>query len=185
MLYCTTSHCLCHSVSCTNHVRKLTTVVLIASFSPSYSLHPYSLSSPPPASSLVLYNLPLSLSLCELRSNQEKIKLRLVRPGARDVLDVSDATCLTRTRLQWHCASGYSLPGHLRSDAVATAYAYWTRSGSAFCFWTQPCQGIFLLDAAVSGEIASGQDVSWHHGHAGCHGTEPRNVAGSKHSDSI
>jgi hypothetical protein len=30
------------------------------------------------------------------------------------------------------------------------AYAYRTRSVSAFSFWTQPCQGIFLLDAAVS-----------------------------------
>ena len=42
----------------------------------------------------------------------------------------------------------------------------------AFSFWTQPCQGIFLLDAAVSGQIASGRHMSWHHGHAVCQGTE-------------
>ena len=32
----------------------------------------------------------------------------------------------------------------------------------AFFFWTQPCQGIFLLDAAVSGQ--------WHPDDT-CHGT--------------
>jgi len=64
----------------------------------------------------------------------------------------------------------------------------------AFSFWTQLCQGIFLLDAAVSGEMASGRHVSWHHGYAGCQGTEHRSkysrrihkhAAGSRHSDSV
>ena len=59
---------------------------------------------------------------------------------------------------------------------------------------TQPCQGIFLLDAAVSGQMASGRPVSWHCGHAGCQGTEHRSkyscrirkhAAGSRHSDSV
>jgi len=57
----------------------------------------------------------------------------------------------------------------------------------AFSFWTQPCQGIFLLDA-------SGRHVSWQHGHAGCQGAERRSkylgrirkhAAGSRHSDSV
>jgi len=97
-----------------------------------------------------------------------KKKLRPERPDALDTLDVSDATCLTRTQ-------------------IATASAYRTERGRAFSFWTQPCQGIFLLDA-------SGRRVSWQHGHAGCQGAERRSkysgrirkhAAGSRHSDSV
>jgi len=39
---------------------------------------------------------------------------------------------------------------------LATASAYWTERVRAFSFWMQPCQGIFLLDAAVSGYFPSG-----------------------------
>jgi len=44
----------------------------------------------------------------------------------------------------------------------------------AFSFWTQPCQSIFLLGAAMSGQMASGRHVSWHHSHAVCQGMEHR-----------
>jgi len=40
---------------------------------------------------------------------------------------------------------------------LATASAYQMERVRAFCFWTQPCQGIFLLDAAVSGHFPSGR----------------------------
>ena len=67
----------------------------------------------------------------------------------------------------------------------------------AFSFWTQPCQGIFLLDALCQGIfllVASGRRVSWQHGHTGCQGAERRSkysgrirkhAAGSRHSDSV
>jgi len=64
----------------------------------------------------------------------------------------------------------------------------------AFSFWTQPYQGIFLLDTAVSGQMASGQHVSWHCGYAGGQDREPRSkysrrihkhTASSRHSDSV
>jgi hypothetical protein len=51
--------------------------------------------------------------------------------------------------------------GTLSPDAVGTVYAYRTRSDSAFSFWTRPCQGIFLLDAARQG--AEHSDAA-HHG---------------------
>jgi len=40
---------------------------------------------------------------------------------------------------------------------LATASAYRTERVRAFSFWTQPCQGIFLLDAAVSEHFPSGR----------------------------
>jgi len=64
----------------------------------------------------------------------------------------------------------------------------------AFSFWTQPCQSIFLLGAAVTGQMASRRRMSWHHGHAVCQGTEHRSkyscrirkqAAGFRHSDSV
>jgi len=39
---------------------------------------------------------------------------------------------------------------------LATASPYRTEHVRAFSFWMQPCQGIFLLDAAVSGHFPSG-----------------------------
>src|SRR3978361_1622650 len=38
-LYCAISRCLCHFESYTNHVTKLATVILVASYSPLYSPH--------------------------------------------------------------------------------------------------------------------------------------------------
>jgi len=81
--------------------------------------------------------------------------------------------------------SGRTVSGHFPSGRSRVR---------AFSFWTQPCQGIFLLDAAVSGQMASGRCVSWHRGYAGCQGTEHRSkysrcihkhAAGSRHSDSV
>jgi len=40
---------------------------------------------------------------------------------------------------------------------LAMASAYRAQRVRAFSFWTQPCQGIFLLDAAVSGHFPSGR----------------------------
>jgi len=87
---------------------------------------------------------------------------------------------------------------YARAPCVRTqlpmASAYRTECVRAFSFWTQPCQSIFLLGAAVSGQMASGRRVSWHHGHAVCQGTEHRSkyscrickhAAGSRHSDSV
>jgi len=36
------------------------------------------------------------------------------------------------------------------------AFSFWTHGVRAFSFWMQPCQSIFLLDAAVSGHFPSG-----------------------------
>jgi len=85
--------------------------------------------------------------------------------------------------------------GHFRSGRTVSGHFPSGRSRvRAFSFWTQPCQGIFLLDAAVSGQMASGRRVSWHRGYAGCQGMEHRSkysrrihkhAAGSRHSDSV
>jgi len=66
---------------------------------------------------------------------------------------------------------------------LAMASAYQMERIRAFSFWTQPCQGIFLLDAAVSGHFPSGRSRvraisfwaqpcqgKWHLDDA-CHGT--------------
>jgi len=77
---------------------------------------------------------------------------------------------------------------------LATASAYRTERVRAFSFWTQLHQSIFLLDAAVSGQIASGRRASWHRSHAGYQGMEHRSkysrrirkhAEGSRHSDSV
>ena len=90
----------------------------------------------------------------------------------------------------WYFPSG-------RSRVRAFSFWYFPSGRSrirAFSFWTQPCQDIFLLDAAVSGQMTSGRRVSWHRGHAGCQGTEHRSksscrirkhAVGSRHSDSV
>jgi len=78
----------------------------------------------------------------------EKKKLRPERPDALDALDASDATCLTRTQ--------FAMALCIRTQ-LAMASAYRTERVRAFSFWTQPCQGIFLLDAAVSGHFPSGR----------------------------
>jgi len=118
-------------------------------------------------------------------SHQEKKNLCPECPDALDTLDALDATCLTRTQ--------FAIAPCIQTQ-LATASAYRTERVRAFSFWTQPCQGIFLLDAAVSGQMASGRRVSWYHGHAGCQGTEHcskysrrirKHAAGSRHSDSV
>jgi len=111
--------------------------------------------------------------------HQEKKKLRPERPDALDALDVSDATCLTRMQIA-------TVPCVRRQ--IATASAYRTERGRAFSFWTQPCQGIFLLDAAVSGHFSSGRSCVrafsyWTRPDDACHGTtftlavKARNIA--------
>jgi len=80
--------------------------------------------------------------------HQEKKKLRPERPDTLDALDASDATCLTPTQ--------FAMAPCIRTQ-LATASAYRTERVRAFSFWTQPCQGIFLLDAAVSGHFPSGR----------------------------
>jgi len=148
--------------------------------------------------------------------HQEKINLRPERPDALDALDVLDATCLTRTQIATApCVRTQIAMASAYRTARGRAFSFWTQpcqgiflldaavsghfpSGRsrvrAFSYWTQPCQGIFLLDAAVSGQMASGRRVSWHHGYAGCQGTEDRSkysrrirkhAAGSRHSDSV
>jgi len=59
---------------------------------------------------------------------------------------------------------------------LATASAYWTECGRAFSFWTQLCQGNFLLGAALSGHFPSGRSrvrafSNWTRPGDACHGT--------------
>jgi len=67
----------------------------------------------------------------------------------------------------WHLLTGQSVAGHFCSGRTVSGHFPSGRSVSghfpsglsrvrAFYFWTQPCQGIFLLDAAVSGHFPSG-----------------------------
>jgi len=64
-----------------------------------------------------------------------------------------------------HFPSGRTVSGHFPSGRSRIR---------ALSFWTQPCQGIFLLDAAMSGYFPAGRIVSRQHGHAGCQGAERR-----------
>jgi len=80
--------------------------------------------------------------------HQEKKKLRPERPDALDALDASDTTCLTRTQ--------FAMAPCIQTQ-LASASAYRTERVRVFSFWTQPCQGIFLLDAAMSGHFPSGR----------------------------
>jgi len=90
--------------------------------------------------------------------HQEKKKLRRERPDALDSKDVSDATCLTRMQI----ATAPYIPTQIAvapgvQTQIAMASAYRTEYGRVFSFWTQPCQGIFLLDAAMSVHFPSGR----------------------------
>jgi len=82
-----------------------------------------------------------------VNKHQEKKKLCPESPDALDALYTSDATCLSRTQ--------FAMAPCIRTQ-LATASAYRMERVRAFSFWTQPCQGIFLLDAAVSGHFPSG-----------------------------
>jgi len=102
---------------------------------------------------------------------------------------------LTGQSVAGHFPSGRTVSGHFPSGhTVSGHFPSGPSRVRAFSFWTQPCQGIFLLDPAVSGQMASGRCVSWHRGYAGCQGTEHRSkysrrihkhAAGSRHSDSV
>jgi len=70
------------------------------------------------------------------------------RPDALDALEASDATWLTQTQ--------FAMAPCILTQ-LATASAYRTERIRAFSTWTQPCQSIFLLDAAVSGYFPSGR----------------------------
>jgi len=92
------------------------------------------------------------------RRHQEKKILRPERPDTLDVLDASDATCLTRTKIGMApCIRRQLATAPCVQTQLATASAYRTEHGRAFSFWMQRCQGIFLLDAAVSGHFPSGR----------------------------
>jgi hypothetical protein len=87
----------------------------------------------------------------------EKITLRPVRPDALDARDVSDTTRLHRTQ---HAAAPRIRMQRARAHCVrarsTTACAYRVRSVRAFSFQTQPCQAMFLPDAAASSSRSHG-----------------------------
>ena len=106
-------------------------------------------------------------------------RLRPDAPGARDALD-APWQCTYRSQHKTHrqcefgCSSlrhlltGRSVAGHFRSGRTVSGHFPSGRTVSghfpsgrsrvrAFSFWTQPCQGICLLDAAVSGHFPSGR----------------------------
>ena len=66
-----------------------------------------------------------------------------------------------------HFPSGHTVSGHFPSRRNCVR---------AFSFWTQPCQGIFLLDAAVSGNFPSERSrvrafSYWTRPDKACHGS--------------
>jgi len=129
--------------------------------------------------------------------NIRKKKLHPEHPDALDTPDFPDATCLTRMQI---ATAPYVRTQIATASAYRTehgrAFSFWTHCVRAFSFWTLPCQGIFLLDPAVSGYFpsgpsrvrifsfwtqlcqgiflldASGRRVSWHHVYTGCQDTE-------------
>ena len=75
---------------------------------------------------------------------------------------------VTRCSSPRHLLTGWSVVGHFRSGRTVSGHFPSGRTVSghfpsershvrAFSFWTQPCQGVFLLDAAVSGYFPSGR----------------------------
>ena len=99
-------------------------------------------------------------------------------PGARDALDApwqstycsqgeTHRQCEFGHSTPWHHAFGHRMPGRRASGCSSPWHLLTGRSVSghfpsgrshvrAFSFWTQPCQGIFLLDTAVSQHFPSG-----------------------------
>ena len=99
-------------------------------------------------------------------------------PGALEALDAplqgtyhsqrkTHRQCEFRLSTGWHCvfrrrmpgrrASGHSSPWHLLTGrSVLGHFPLGCTRVSAFSFWAQPCQRIFLLDAAVSKHFTSG-----------------------------
>jgi len=82
-------------------------------------------------------------------------------PECPDVLDAqnaSDATCLTWTQFAMAlCIRTQLATAPCVQTQFATASAYRMEGVRAFSFWTQSCQGNFLLDTAVSGHFPSGR----------------------------
>jgi len=65
---------------------------------------------------------------------------------------------LTGRSVAGHFRSGRTVSGHFPSGRTVSGHFPSGRSRvRAFSFWTQPCQGIFLLDVAVSGHFPSGR----------------------------
>jgi len=65
---------------------------------------------------------------------------------------------LTGWSVAGHFRSGRTVSGHFPSGRTVSGHFPSGRSHvRVFSFWTQPCQGIFLLDAAVSGHFPSGR----------------------------
>jgi len=105
-------------------------------------------------------------------------RLRPDSPGARDALDVpwqgtyrsqreTHRQCEFGRSPPWHRAFGRRMPGRRASGHSSPWHLLTGRSVSSyfpsvcsrirvFSFWTQLCQGIFLLDAAVSEYFPSG-----------------------------
>jgi len=66
-------------------------------------------------------------------------------------------------------ASGHSLPWHLPTrQSVSGHFPSIHSCIRVFSFWMQLCQGVFLLDPAVSGQMASRRRISWHHVSRSC-----------------
>ena len=141
------------------------------------------------------------------------IQMQRLRPdtlGARDALDAPcqrtyHSQCKTHRQREFgrssprHCASGCRSPRHLLTRRSVSGHFPSGRTVSGhfpsgrscvrvFSFWTQPCQGIFLLDAAVSGHCPSGCSCVrafsyWMRPADACHGStvtlavKARNVA--------
>jgi len=105
-----------------------------------------------------------------------------LRPNASGTRDALDAPCQRTYRSQrktyrqcefrrsspQHCVSGRRSPRHLLTGqsmaenfpsgrTVSGHFPSGCSRVRAFSFWTQPCQGIFLLDAAVSGHFPTGR----------------------------
>ena len=145
----------------------------------------------------------LVVGCCNISSDIRKKNLRLDAPGTRDTLDAprqgtyrsqreTYRQCEFGCSTPWHHIFGRRMPGRRVSGRSSPWHLLTGRSVSghfpsgrscvrAFSFWTQLCQGIFLLDAAqsiflldaaVSGQMASRRRVSWHHSHTVCQGTE-------------
>jgi len=102
------------------------------------------------------FKLSLTLTLPHIQHIRKK-KLHPERPDALDTLDASDATCSTRTQFAIAvCIRTQLATAPCVRTQLATASAYQMEHVRAFSFWMQLCQGIFLLDAAVSGHFPSG-----------------------------
>jgi len=108
-------------------------------------------------------------------------RLRPDAPGTQDALD-APCQCIYRSQRKTHrqrefgrsspqhraseCRSprhlltGQSVAGHFPSGCTVSGHFHSGRSHvRAFSFWTQPCQGISLLNTAVSGHFPSGRSL--------------------------